>query len=165
MRDQTQSLIDGRLPLATWTVQMMASIKALHLTATAVAAGGWQQMDQSWFGWTGQQIRQQYRWLIKFSVEISTGAQKLDGTAVARSALYAAAARSTHRAALRRLAGFRAAGEERRVLGVADHCRTCLDQAKLKWQPFGTLRRIGDSECRINCRCWFEFRPGGGVAA
>lgn len=159
MRALTQQLLDGTLALATWELLMMQQIKQTHLVALAVAHGGWTQLDQADFGWVGAQIKPQYQYLAKFSVEVSTGAQKLDGTVLARAALYAAAARATHREAQRRLAAERAAGEERRRLGIADHCRTCLQQAKLSWQPFGSLRRIGDSECRVACRCWFEFRP------
>lgn len=159
MRAQTQSLVDGNLPLAAWTVAMMTLIKSVHLVAASAAVGGWRHLDPAWTGWTGAQIKPQYRWLIKFSVEISSGAQKLDGTVLSRAAMYAAAARETHREAQRRLARARMiAGEERRVLAPADHCRDCLTQAKLGWQPFGTLKRIGDSQCRSNCRCHFDFR-------
>jgi hypothetical protein len=158
MRDLTQQLIIGTLSLAAWQASMMQAVKAVHLVAVAVAHGGWNQLDQSDFGWVGSQIKPQYQWLARFSVEVSTGKQPLDGTATARAQMYAAAARSTHREAQRRIAAQRAVGEERRVLGQADHCRDCLSQAKLSWQPFGTLKRIGDSTCRSNCRCHFDFR-------
>jgi hypothetical protein len=159
MRDLTQQLVDGTITLALWQAQMMQSVKTVHLVGLALGNGGWRSLDQSDFGWVGQRIRDQYRYLIKFTVELGSGAQTLNGTAVARSALYAQAARGTHREAQRRLARAQMiAGEERRVLGVADHCKTCLEQAKLGWQPFGTLKRIGDSECRVNCHCRFEFR-------
>lgn len=158
MRAATQALVDGQLSLADWTLQMMAGIKSVHLVGLATAHGGWNQLGQDDFGWVGQRIRSQYGFLMKFSVEVSSGKQKLDGTAVARSALYAQAARETHREAQRRLARQRFMSEERRVLGAADHCRDCLQQAGLGWQPFGTLRRIGESACRANCRCHFAFR-------
>lgn len=159
MRAHTQMLLDGTLGLAAWTMAMMSSIKTTHLVATATAVGGWRQMDPEWNGWAGSQIKPQYRWLLKFSVEISSGAQPLNGTLLSRAAMYAAAARETHREAQRRLARARMiVGEERRVLAPADHCRDCLSQAKLGWQPFGTLKRIGDSQCRSNCRCHFDFR-------
>jgi hypothetical protein len=51
--------------------------------------------------------------------------------------------------------------EERRVLGVADHCPGCLEQAGLGWQPIGTLDEIGTEECGNNCRCEYEYRKGG----
>lgn len=158
MRDTTQGLLTGTIMLADWQLQMMASVKALHLVATAVAHGGWNQLDQSDFGWAGQRIRAQYGFLRDFAAEIASGKQAVNGVVVARIALYAQSARATNREAQRRIARSRELDEERRVLGVADHCRTCLQQAKLGWQPFGTLRRIGDSECRVACRCHYEFR-------
>lgn len=164
-RDTTQRLLDGTISLAVWQATMMQQIKTVHLIGTAVAVGGWDRMGYEWTGWAGSQIKPQYQWLARFTYEVSTGVQKLDGTVLARAALYISAARSTHREAQRRLAAQRIVGEERRVLGVADHCRTCIQQARLGWQAFGTLKRIGDSECRTNCRCHFEFRAAPALAA
>lgn len=158
MRETTQNLLAGTVMLADWQIQMMAAVKAVHLVALAVAHGGWNQLDQSDFGWVGQRIREQYRFLADFANEVASGAQPLNGRLGVRITMYAGAARATHREAQRRLAARRAVDEERRVLGVADHCKTCLQQARLGWQPFGTLKRIGDSECRVNCRCTWAFR-------
>lgn len=165
VRDLTEQLVNGTIALGLWQAQMMQSVKAVHLIGLAVANGGWSQLDQPAFGWVGQRIRVQYEFLRGFAGDLASGAQKLDGTAGARAAMYVQAARSTHREAQRRLAAQRAVGEERRVLGAADHCKTCLAQARLGWQDFGTLKRIGDSECRTNCRCHFEFRTAPALAA
>jgi hypothetical protein len=54
--------------------------------------------------------------------------------------------------------------EEIRILGAADHCRSCLEYAGMGWQPIGTLPEIGDSECNMNCKCEFEYRKAGDVA-
>jgi len=159
MRDASSQLVDGRLSLASWTVLMLARIKEIHLVALAAAAGGWQNLEQSDFGWVGQRLRSQYRYLVRFSIEISSGRQKLDGTVMSRAAMYAAAARDTHREAQRRLARARMlAGEEKSNLGVADHCKLCIQEARKGWQPFGTLLAIGKRTCLANCRCWFTFR-------
>lgn len=162
-RALTEQLVDGTLALGLWQAQMMSAVKSVHLVGLAVAGGGWRQLDQSDFGWVGQRIRVQYEFLARFAGQIASGEQKLDGTALARTALYVQAGRETHREAQRRRAARRAVSEERRVLGQADHCKTCVQQARLGWQPFGTLRRIGDSECRANCRCHFEFRAGAAL--
>lgn len=158
MRDLTQQMILGTLSLAAWQASMMQSIKAVHLVAVAVAHGGWNQLDQSDFGWVGSQIKPQYQWLARFSVEVSTGKQPLDGTASARAQMYASAARSTHREAQRRIGAQRAAGEEKSNLGQADHCKLCIQEARKGWQPFGTLLAIGRRTCLSNCRCWFTYR-------
>jgi hypothetical protein len=61
--------------------------------------------------------------------------------------------------------------EELRVLGEADHCSTeddpdgdregCLELAALGWQPIGTLPKIGESVCIVNCHCRFAYRKHG----
>lgn len=158
MRALTQSLLDGQLSLAAWQSQMMFSLKQVHIVGTTLANGGWAQMDQSTWGWVGQRIRTQYAFLRDFAADLAAGRQPLNGTAVARSALYAQAGRATHREAQRRAAKQRDLERERRILGAADHCRSCLSEAARGWQPLGSLRAIGDSECRSACRCHFEFK-------
>lgn len=39
-------------------------------------------------------------------------------------------------------------------------CPTCVERIDLGWQPIGTLRPIGDSECRCNCHCFLVMRLG-----
>jgi hypothetical protein len=165
VRDLSQQLLDGTITLAMWQLGMLQAIKQAHVVALAVAHGGWSQLDQSDFGWVGSQIKPQYAYLRDFANDIASGAQPMNGVVVARVTLYIAAARVTNREAQRRIAAQRMVGQERRVLGVADHCPTCVQQARLGWQPFGTLRRIGDSECRVNCRCALQFRATPAQAA
>jgi hypothetical protein len=166
VRDLSQQLLDGTIALGAWQLGMMQTIKQAHVVALATAHGGWEQLDQSAYGWVGAaQIKPQYQYLRQFAQDLASGVQPMNGVVVARATLYIGAARVTHREAQRRMAAQRMVGEERRVLGVADHCRTCVQQAKLGWQPFGTLKRIGDSECRVNCRCSVQFRSTPAQAA
>ncbi len=57
--------------------------------------------------------------------------------------------------------------EERRIHGQLrdDMCQTCREQVALGWQPVGTLRAIGDSECIGNCHCYFIYRDAQGNTA
>jgi hypothetical protein len=56
------------------------------------------------------------------------------------------------------------AAQERRRLGVAEHCRThgdlegCVELHDLGWQPIGSLPRLGQTPCRTNCKCHWQFR-------
>ena len=55
--------------------------------------------------------------------------------------------------------------EERRVHGrKTAHvwCETCTEETAKGWQPIGTLKDIGDSECMGNCDCYFEYRDIAG---
>lgn len=158
MRDLTQALAEGRLSLASWQASMMAEVKAAHLVAATLAHGGWNRMDQSALGWTGQRVRSQYAYLRDFAAQIASGRQKLDGTALARATMYAEAARSTHRAALTRLARQRGENQERNVLGAADHCAGCLSATAQGWVPIGTLVPCGSRNCLGRCHCYLIYR-------
>lgn len=158
MRTLSQSLLDGSLPLASWQSQMMHEIKAGHLVAATLATGGWAQMDQSDFGFTGQRIRTQYVYLRSFAADVASGKQPWNGTIAARAELYAHASRQTHRAAVERVALKRDEELERNVLGIADHCAGCLAATAQGWVPVGTLPPPGTRNCLSRCRCWIEYR-------
>jgi hypothetical protein len=148
----------GQLAVADWQRQMAAEMKVQHLAAAASARGGWAQLSQADLGWTGQRLRSQYQYLQGFAQQVADGTQPLDGRFLRRAEMYAEASRGTAREMERRIARQSGATEERRNLGAADHCGTCLDQAARGWQPVGTLNAIGNSECRTKCRCWFSSR-------
>lgn len=158
MRDLTQALVEGRLPLAAWQVGMMQEIKSAHLVGTALATGGWAEMDQSDFGWVGQRIRSQYAYLRGFAADITSGRQKLDGTVLARATLYAEAGRQTHRAAIERAAKQRGMQQERNQLGAADHCSGCLSATAAGWVEIGTLVPCGSRSCLSRCHCSIIYR-------
>jgi hypothetical protein len=158
MRALGESLVSGRISLAEWQLGMEAQVKRAHIAAASAARGGFAQLNQSDLGWIGARVREQYGFLRNFAREIETGRAPLDGRILSRSDLYGSAARGSGREMERRIERIAGAAFERRVLGPADHCRTCIQQARLGWQPLGRLKRIGDSECRVNCRCHFEAK-------
>ena len=158
----TQSLLDGQISLADWQLGMLEQIKIEHTAAAAAANGGWAQMSQADWGAAGRIIRDQYAFLDNFAQQIASGDQLLNGTALVRADLYASAARGTFEQMRRRYEKIsNGMQEERRVLGEADHCPGCLDQASMGWQPIGTLDPIGAEECVTHCHCTFKFRKMG----
>lgn len=158
VRDLGQALLDGRLGLADWQMQMMQTIKSGHLIGLALANGGWNNLDQSDYGWVGQRIRREYAYLRDFAGQIASGKQPLTSMVLARSVLYAHAARQTHRAAQRRAAQQRGMEQEKSQLGVCDHCVGCLSEAARGWQPVGTLSPPGSRTCLARCHCWLAYR-------
>lgn len=154
----TRQLIDDEINLIEWQLQMEKRIKTIHVVSAALALGGWAAMTAASWGKVGALIKAQYRYLDRFAREIESGKQKLDGSARVRAGMYAEAGRATHEAI--RQQQRKAAGdtEERRVLGVADHCDDCVAEAAKGWQPIGTLRAIGDSKCKTHCHCKKEYR-------
>jgi len=158
MRDLTQRMIDGNLSLADWQLQMRGAIKSTHLVAASTAQGGWAQMSLSDFGWTGQRIRAQYRFVDGFARDIAAGRQPLTASAVNRASMYAEAGRATHRAAETRAAKQRGLDEERNVLGFADHCAGCLTETGKGWVAIGTLVPCGSRTCLARCHCSLAYR-------
>lgn len=155
----SRDLVEGRSSLATWQTQMMLEIRHLHLANAAAAVGGWDQLTSADFGRVGQLLKVQYAYLQRFALQIQTGQQQINGGLITRAGMYADAARGTYEDELRALSRDRLGmTQERRVLGRADHCDDCLTAAAKDWQPIGTLPRIGDSACKVSCRCSFEYR-------
>ena len=159
MKIISQQLIDSNMSLAEWQTAMMEHIKNANLNAAMSANGGWAQMSQSDWGFVGQRIKEQYKYLNNYANQIYTGEQGLNGQILVRSNMYGDAARGTFEAMrLRYQLLENGMTEERRVLGAADHCNGCLEQAALGWQPIGTLDEIGDEECLTNCHCTKQYR-------
>lgn len=101
----------------------------------------------------GAAIAREYKYFEKFVRQVLSAVN-----AAARAGMYAEAGRGTYEEA--RTEAMKASGktEERRLLGIADHCSDCVAEANKGWQPIGTLRAIGDSICKSNCHCRKEFR-------
>lgn len=158
VRALSQSLLDGDISLAQWRAGMMQEIKVMHTASTAAARGGWAQMSASDWGYTGSKIKAQYKYLENFAQQIASGKQKLDGRLLVRADLYSQAPRGSFEEMVRRMMVNKGLTEERRVLGAAEHCEGCLEQAGLGWQPINTLDPIGAEECRTHCQCEFEYR-------
>ncbi len=159
----TNQLINGEISLADWQTQMATTIKDMHLAAASSARGGWAQMSPSDFGFTGSLIKNQYGFLQNFANEIASGEQPLNLNALRRAHMYGQAARGTHEDMRRRIMRDKGATHEQRILGIAEHCTTrngllgCVELAALGWKVIGTLPRIGNSPCKVNCHCRFRF--------
>jgi hypothetical protein len=158
----TEQLIGQQISLAEWQSVMREQIKLSHTAAAAASRGGWAQMSQADWGAAGRMIRDQYDYLRNFAEQIANGTQALDGRALVRADLYGDAARGTFEQMRRRYEQLQnGMTEERRVLGEADHCPGCLEQAQQGWQPIGTLDPIGAEECITRCHCTFWYRKPG----
>lgn len=151
-----RQMLNGTLPLDEWRRLKANGIKSIHLAMQAAARGGWQNLTQSDYGRTGALLRFHYAKLDRFTRQIAEG-RLPRGTILQRSAMYADAGASTYENERRDVASD-VFTEEKRILGASEHCPTCRVEADRGWQPIGTLRKIGDSECLVSCRCRFAFR-------
>ena len=154
-----EGLKSGSLSLADWTEGMRELIRLSQETGILVANGGTQFATQADWQYMAQQIEKQYKYLDGFAKDVADDpAHWLNGRLNNRMRLYQESAYSAYQNALRREAKLGGMDEERRVLGVADHCKGCIEQASQGWQPIGTLDEIGAEECSQNCHCYFEYR-------
>lgn len=165
MRSLSEQLATGSQSLAEWQQAMINTIKPAH-TAVALAVNGGEENSSGTDTKKIAALILLYLLLFQnFAEELETGRQPLNGRLLVRSDLYASSARSVFEE-MRRHGMWLYVGalQERRVLGIAEHCRThrerkgCVELAAMGWRPINSLPRLGDTPCWTNCRCRFEFR-------
>lgn len=157
MAEISQQLREGTISLATWTAEMRAVLKEIHLVSAAAAKGGWAQVSQADYGRVGSLIREQYHFLENFAGQIVDG-QVLDGRFLRRVALYAQGGRRTYHRIERGVMDASDFAEERSILHPADHCGECVAEAKRGWQAIGSIIPIGERTCLGGCRCTMSYR-------
>jgi hypothetical protein len=118
-----QQLVDGKITVAQWQAAMREYIRIIHVDAAAIAMGGRQNVTQSQWGYIGSLIKKQYAYLDNFVQDILDNPQAwLNGRLFVRMQLYERAAWGTFEQVIRRQMEAMGYDEERRVLGMADHC-------------------------------------------
>jgi hypothetical protein len=154
LKGLTGLLVKGVAKLGGWFKSFLGDLVPRQFAAgiAALGRGGAVSPDLT------QQVNQQAGFLARFRDQIANAAQILDGTALTRAGQYSSALWGLAQNLWRHRMLLLGYAEERRILGVADHCDGCLHQARLLWQPIGTLLPIGATVCKANCRCWFEFQ-------
>lgn len=158
IRAVAERLKNGEINLPEWQLQTQALLKSLHVAMALAANGGLQNTSNSDLGFIGSQVKEQYKYLNRFAVEIKQGKQPLDGTLVSRAALYAQAARSTYEDMVARNARANGCTQEKSILGAADHCEDCVGEAAKGWSVIGSLIPVGERQCKGNCRCTFTYK-------
>lgn len=154
----SQRFVDGKITLPAWQTQIQAEIKAAHTAMAEIASGGRAQFTAAQAGRLGQRLREQYKFLSGFGLQVEQGLAGSPDQIVARAQMYAEAERTTYEAMHR--AGMAAAGfeEERNILGGGDNCEGCLDATAEDWVPIGTLTEVGSRNCLSNCNCEISYR-------
>jgi hypothetical protein len=151
----------GEINLATWQLGTGKELKTLHVATALAALGGAKMASQADYGYMGKLIKEQYKFLNGFARDIATGQQKLDGTFLNRVKLYTEASRGTFHSVQTREMKLAGVKEAKRVLGPADHCTGCREQAAIGFQPIDEVAPIGSQECRTNCHCEIVFLEVG----
>lgn len=157
IRELTESFRNGVITQIEWKLGMRALIRSSAVLHAAIASGGVKQMSASDLGRVGAFVKRQYEFLNRFERQIESGEQPLDGRAVQRAMQYARAAYSLF-GDMERVKHLSAGyTQAMRVLGVAEHCRDCVDWAG-RWLPIEVVPPIGAAQCRVNCKCHIEYR-------
>lgn len=158
VRAASQQLVDGKINLAEWQIQMTANLKSLHVAMGVAASGGFNNVSNSDLGFIAGLIKEQYQYLRSFAKQIKSGDQKLDGSLLVRAELYVEASRTLHEAVRARSAKLSGKSEQRSLLGIADHCGSCVAEALKGWHKIGTITPIGQRQCKGRCHCYMEYR-------
>jgi hypothetical protein len=161
--DLADQLVSGQIGVPEWQMQMKEFIRVIHREAAVIACGGVENMTQAAWGYEGYLVKLQYQYLDQFAADIlANPAAWRNGRLLVRMELYQKAEWGTFEQMLKFLKRQEGWTEEARMLGTADHCPGCLEQASLKWQPIGTLEWIGSQQCSTNCHCVFHYRKPDG---
>lgn len=164
-RALSTSLQSKETTLPEWQRAMIDQVKQTQVAASLAVGGGEQNTSDADKKKIAALILLLLLLLRGFAEDVAVGKQPTNGQLLVRSDLYAAAARDTFEEVRRHgMAVYFGAVQERRRLGVAEHCRThgdlegCVELHDLGWQPINTLPRLGVSPCRTNCKCHFQYR-------
>jgi hypothetical protein len=158
MDDLSRRLIAGQIKPDLWRAEFESIVNRVHLNTGALARGGWGQLSGADLAFIDGKTAKQLEFLENFLKEITGGKQKLSPQLIRRARMYIDAGWGTYSDMRQRMFANAGYVEERRVRGAKDSCADCIEYAAQGWQPMGTLPRIGDSRCRTNCRCYFEYR-------
>ena len=161
LRALTERLRTGQTEQAEWLLDVQRYQDAIYIISSAVLAGTF-ELTATALEIGSEEWRRQAEFLAEFDRQIKDGEQPASGTLLTRIGLYAAAGWAIYQALRGLKAQVSEAVQEQRILGAADHCPDCIDEAAKGRQPLGTLRKIGDSVCRSNCHCHFIYFDAAG---
>jgi hypothetical protein len=151
--------------LVEWQRGMLDQVKQTQVAAALASNGGDSNSSQTDYKKIAALILVLLLLLQGFANDLEEGTQPLNGILLVRSDLYASAARDIFEEVRRHgMAVYFGAVQERRRLGIAEHCHTdrdlegCVELHDLGWVPINTLPRLGQTPCRTNCKCHFQYR-------
>jgi len=106
-------------------------------------------------------VEGQHDYLMTFQADTLAADTPMTSRFVAQAEMYGAAAwngtQAVHRDVAKRTNIFNFESREHFGINPKDLCKVCRDEIKKGRVPIGSLRVIGDSPCRANCHCAFNF--------
>lgn len=154
-----QALANKEIAPGTAQLLMRDEVRRLSLSNSALGRGGFDRLTAQDYGRVGRQLRDTYQRTANLVNDVQSGRVTLP-QALNRISGYTLEARRQFFAAERE--AVRESGrqfEERRTLHARESCVSCVDYARMGWQPAGTLPLPGqNSKCGSFCRCTIERR-------
>lgn len=163
LQGHTRLLIGDRINMAEWQVRMAETLKASHIRMGALGSGGVENLNSRKYGAIGYQLRQQYEYLSKFSLDVAEG-WLTPKQALVRSGLYATSIKLSFNRCeqlTKQEEGFRTA--RRGLDPQANHCASCINYStRGQWMPIDQVVLPGVAcECGQFCKCPIEFSKFG----
>lgn len=147
---------EHRVAPAPWLEHMRTTLRRLHLDYRSLGAGGYANLNADDLLLIDAELMADGVRIHNFAAEIFVGLLSL-AQIQNRLQMYIGNGRAQFWEARRGHGPRIRQGQtliERRILGVARHCRSCVEYYHRGWQPAGALPPPGrDSECMSNCRC------------
>lgn len=154
MAAAAQSMLEGRISLGAFQVELQQAIKVSHVASGVIARGGAAQMSPADWLFSAREIKAQYAFARVFAEQVASGAQKLDGTVVSRARQYGAAVRGHFAREYGRGQQARGFASERNQIRSGESCSGCRAESARGIVPIGSLTPIGQrSPCRVQCKC------------
>ena len=161
LADLAEDVVNGLLLPSDFQQAAMVTLRNLYNANSALARGGWLQMDAAAFGRNGQLLRQEYVYLRQFSADLASGNVTV-AQARARAAMYIGRAFSRFNSEDQTM---QVKYGKTEVLWVdtqgPNECNRCPELAAMGWVPIGahgTVPGAGDTPCGGHCACLLEYR-------
>ena len=148
----------GSIGIAEFERQMQQLIKDTQIYSSAVAAGGFANLDAAALDVFQQRLAEQFTYLSDWMDDLAAGTAQSTRGMAQRAGMYAQSARNTYDVLYRAGQVERGFDEERNILNPGESCELCREQTALGWVPIGTLIPIGQRTCLSNCNCVVNYR-------
>lgn len=172
-RDQlatlTAEMQRGELTVNAWYEAMREAIESANLTAGALAAGGFDSVDDAISQTIRDYINSQLSYLKVFrDTLVSQTAEELQSPRnLARAMMYSGNTRTVYHDIRRAGLIEQNYDECRNILGhvATDHCIECPDLTDEGYVPIDEMPLPGERTCMTNCACHLEYRRSPAMMA
>lgn len=160
---------EGKLSAKDFKAKAKDALKGFHVASMIVGAGGIKNLSQNNLSQLSETLEKQYKYFDRFAEKklgVTTGINtigskdhRINAKNMSSLRAYASSIKGTYEMAEAQvMSASEYEVEERRVATASESCEDCVLYASEGWQPLGTLAEIGDSQCGIYCKCYFEYR-------